>query len=667
LKIISLTVFIIILIFIPNDFSVYAQIDKYDDSFDRLTDVEWKPDDSYAIIVGEKGTVLIYDGIRVTDISYNIHTDTDLLSVSWKPDGSYALIVGNDGTIYKYDGSNFVSLTNQNIINGRLFRVKWDLNGTYALIIERKIFENEFSNSSYNIIKYDGTTFSYLRKDNEHFFTSITFKPSNNNAYIFGSDLILIYNGSEFDELPISKWEYHEAAWSPNNEYLFAVSLNGVVFKFDEDGNDIALSTPTNLGYNCIDWNNNNDALLGGFDLILYRSKENNFIHKSDNLENIYISRAIDWANNDSCALIVGSSHYFSSSNLIEHGVILKFDGDEITFLLGEIEDIDDENGDNSDRIASSIYLLVNYIVLLLILFIGVSYYFKKYIKQEKDDIIASYKKYIHFGLLLIFLSPILGETISFLTSKASEYYHPSYISLVTIIFGIISIILYLYDKKRLIFLIFSLLYFIWILLGFITELVNSYIYTPRLIYIGVSPLIAFVGALIIFFTNITLILKDRSDEQKFKKYIFKLSLYLIIIIHLCFFYLLYNKPKIDGRISFLFLETILFLCLIFISLLVINMNQKLKATQKKLKSYLFMDLMLIIIFSIIHFCTFIHMQYFASPIGGIATIGEGMTSLEIPPYHHYVIYISSSLITISVALMIHLTKKYKGNFDFDI
>ncbi len=394
IKIIPLLIITIILILIINNLNVNAQNNNSTHTFDRLIDVEWKPDDSYAIITGEKGTVLIYDGNEITDISYKIDTKNDLLSVSWKPDGSYALIIGDNGCIFKFDGNNFLNLSDNNVIKGKLFEIKWDFNGTYALIIEYNILVNEIDNISYNLIKYDGTTFTYLRKDYEHIFTSITFKPNNNNAYIFGTDIILIYNGSEFKGLPIFKWEYHEAAWSPNSEHLFVVSLNGIVFKFDDNGDDTALSTPTSLGFNCIDWNNENDALIGGSDLILYKGKENNFIDKSNNLEKIYVYRSIDWANNGSCALIVGYNHYFSSeSSLVENGALIKYDGNEVTILMGEVGDNELYNGEEDDfdeeifidHEPFGIYIIIFLMIVIILLL--TFYRYKKRKKRKTKDI----------------------------------------------------------------------------------------------------------------------------------------------------------------------------------------------------------------------------------------------------------------------------------------
>ena len=68
-----------------------------------LNGIAWKPDGSYALIVGDYGTILIFDGSNFEEISS--HTNYNLLDVEWKPDGSYALIVGEYGAILKYNES----------------------------------------------------------------------------------------------------------------------------------------------------------------------------------------------------------------------------------------------------------------------------------------------------------------------------------------------------------------------------------------------------------------------------------------------------------------------------------------------------------------------------------------------------------------------------------
>src|SRR5438132_316364 len=57
-----------------------------------LREVAWKPDGSYALIVGDFATLVKYDGTSLTTVPTGISTGFNFWSVSWKQDGSYALI-----------------------------------------------------------------------------------------------------------------------------------------------------------------------------------------------------------------------------------------------------------------------------------------------------------------------------------------------------------------------------------------------------------------------------------------------------------------------------------------------------------------------------------------------------------------------------------------------
>src|SRR5919109_5364332 len=63
-----------------------------------LRQVAWKPDASYALIVGDQSVLLKYDGATLTRITTNIGGNPAFFSVAWGADGAYAPIVGQAGT-----------------------------------------------------------------------------------------------------------------------------------------------------------------------------------------------------------------------------------------------------------------------------------------------------------------------------------------------------------------------------------------------------------------------------------------------------------------------------------------------------------------------------------------------------------------------------------------
>jgi hypothetical protein len=83
---------------------------------DQLFAVGWRGGGSQALLVGGKlpifpgegeeiSTVLAYDGASFISLSPDGTGEKALFGLGWKPDGSYALIVGNGGTVLKYQSS----------------------------------------------------------------------------------------------------------------------------------------------------------------------------------------------------------------------------------------------------------------------------------------------------------------------------------------------------------------------------------------------------------------------------------------------------------------------------------------------------------------------------------------------------------------------------------
>ncbi len=76
----------------------------------QLRAVSWKPDGSYALIVGDRAVLIKYDETSLTTISTGIATTINFLSISWRPDGSYALVGGSGGILIKYDGTTVTQI-----------------------------------------------------------------------------------------------------------------------------------------------------------------------------------------------------------------------------------------------------------------------------------------------------------------------------------------------------------------------------------------------------------------------------------------------------------------------------------------------------------------------------------------------------------------------------
>lgn len=95
---------------------------------ENLYDIAFSPSDSSALIVGEAGRVLKYDGSLATLSS---STTYNLNGVDFHPSG-HALIVGDNGTVLHWDGASFSTEANY---SNSLRDVKFSPDGSYALIV----------------------------------------------------------------------------------------------------------------------------------------------------------------------------------------------------------------------------------------------------------------------------------------------------------------------------------------------------------------------------------------------------------------------------------------------------------------------------------------------------------------------------------------------------
>lgn len=109
----------------------------------QLNDVAWKPDGSFAIIIGLGRTILRTDGtsapaqIPGVPVQFYSPLTDSLVSISWKPDGSYAIMVSKErGNIYKFDGTTIATIRpNFDIPQSSWAAVAWNPSGLYALIL----------------------------------------------------------------------------------------------------------------------------------------------------------------------------------------------------------------------------------------------------------------------------------------------------------------------------------------------------------------------------------------------------------------------------------------------------------------------------------------------------------------------------------------------------
>jgi hypothetical protein len=285
-----------------------------------LHDMAWKPDGSYALIVGDKGTVLKYNGTSAVAISPDIlkNTTSDLYGVAWNPNGSYALIVGHNYTMLKYDGVNPIELINTTITDS--YGVAWAPNGSFALI----------SGLSGKVLKYDGTNITEL---NETYGGLRVSYNQNSDAIIVGEEcgIVLGYNGTNITLINNSTatllsnlTQSQNVAWHPSGSYAMIVGMDGFAAKYENSNfSEIKTSTTENLWG--IAWCPvSNYALITGSNGALLKYDGVGFFKVRDESgKNLF---KVAWKPGSNEAVIVGYyDKQLPDATIIQKGLIMKF------------------------------------------------------------------------------------------------------------------------------------------------------------------------------------------------------------------------------------------------------------------------------------------------------------------------------------------------------
>ncbi len=252
----------------------------------QLRAMAWKPDGSYALIVGDSAVLIKYDGTRLTTIPTGLSTATIFLSVAWRPDGSYALIGTSAGVLLEYDGTSVTRITTP--YNQYFRAIAWNPSGTLALIVGYSgqvfLFQSTgqisllssgttvgldavawnpsgayalISGDGGVILRYDGTTFQALNTAGLYSSTLrvrfISWDPSGSQALLVGdSGLVLRYDGSRLSAMPVlTSSILYSVSWSAGTAYI--VGGNGTILTYS-GGTLKSLPFSSWSGYRGIAW-----------------------------------------------------------------------------------------------------------------------------------------------------------------------------------------------------------------------------------------------------------------------------------------------------------------------------------------------------------------------------------------------------------------------------
>lgn len=134
----------------------------------------WRPGASGALVVGNRGAVLRFDGERFAVLASGVQHN--LRGVAWSPDGQHALLAGNRGALLLYDGAAFRELPAVTAENLR--RVAWSPDGACALVV----------GNGGCVLRYDAATgaLQHVPGDRAHTLRSVAWRPDGAYALIGG-------------------------------------------------------------------------------------------------------------------------------------------------------------------------------------------------------------------------------------------------------------------------------------------------------------------------------------------------------------------------------------------------------------------------------------------------------------------------------------------------
>jgi WD40 repeat protein len=219
--------------------------------------VGWKPDGSYAVIVGSGGRARKYvesDYPSLTDLATGVVDRLE--SVAWKPDGSHALVVGGDwgarprvgpwvgaprSVALTFDGVSWAQVYRGNLdpVYEKFWRCAWKPGAEYALVTgEAGPFSESRLSGDGILFRWDGSALTPLavpsvdgRRVSD--LIGLSWKPDGSVAIIGGDDDQYLYQWDEVGGFKGIDRPTHPAAsaliaWSPDGSCCLVRDNPGV-------------------------------------------------------------------------------------------------------------------------------------------------------------------------------------------------------------------------------------------------------------------------------------------------------------------------------------------------------------------------------------------------------------------------------------------------------
>ncbi|MCP4347765.1 MAG: hypothetical protein GY795_19870 [Desulfobacterales bacterium] len=188
-------------------------------SYNYLRSV-WGCSGNNVFAVGENGTILHYNG---TDWTKMVSTTSDNLEGVWGSSGNDVFAVSKEGSIFHYNGNTWTQMPQATLCP------LYDIWGTSS----DNVFAVGGTWNSFVILHYDGSAWTQMPVSASDVPYSLWGTSENNVFAVGNSGAILHYGGREWQKMETVSSDYLRSVWGTSGNNVFAVGVNGTVLQYN--------------------------------------------------------------------------------------------------------------------------------------------------------------------------------------------------------------------------------------------------------------------------------------------------------------------------------------------------------------------------------------------------------------------------------------------------
>ena len=278
----------------------------------NIYDLKYKPNAGTALLVGEQGLIMEYDGVYYNVVPSNI--TVNLWAVAWSPLGDYALIGGDNGALYKYQSGKLTKFYMGTTSNVRDIDFRPDMDKALIITDNAEVYV-------YTDLGLGGTIY-FLGQFAPVYFTAVSWHPSDHTALLVGYEIVQNQNGwhwegrvfqyddnnAQFTNLapnvPTDRdTDLYAVDWSPLGGQALIGGWNGYLLRWDgQQFGTVSMSTGNT--FQGIEFNGFGVALLVGWFGEVYTYKNGNLVMVPSGIT--YMLYCVDWSSDNSMGLVAG-------------------------------------------------------------------------------------------------------------------------------------------------------------------------------------------------------------------------------------------------------------------------------------------------------------------------------------------------------------------------